>query len=135
MKLPICMISVGIGLGYADAGPTHYANEDFACFRAVVGSSVYTPSDNTTTRFIADEMLSKTSFSYVRLDRDQCRELNPSLTKQDKMVLKFLETQEIKIAILSHGKIFHNCMNIYEKNKDKYVLINLLGQNHFLRKL
>ena len=50
MKLPICMISVGIGLGYADAGPTHYANEDFACFRAVVGSSVYTPSDNTTTR-------------------------------------------------------------------------------------
>ena len=62
MKLPICMISVGIGLGYADAGPTHYANEDFACFRAVVGSSVYTPSDNTTTRFIADEMLSKTSF-------------------------------------------------------------------------
>ena len=31
MKLPICMISVGIGLGYADAGPTHYANEDFSC--------------------------------------------------------------------------------------------------------
>ena len=24
MELPICLISVGIGLGYADAGPTHY---------------------------------------------------------------------------------------------------------------
>ena len=35
MKLPICMISVGIGLGYADAGPTHYANEDFSCFRSI----------------------------------------------------------------------------------------------------
>ena len=33
MNLPICLISVGIGLGYADAGPTHYTTEDFACFR------------------------------------------------------------------------------------------------------
>ena len=24
MNLPICLLSVGIGLGYADAGPTHY---------------------------------------------------------------------------------------------------------------
>jgi transketolase len=137
MKLPICMISVGIGLGYADAGPTHYANEDFACFRAVVGSSVYTPSDNTTTRFIADEMLSKTSFSYVRLDRDQCRELNPSLTKQDyKNGFKiFGKPARNKIAILSHGKIFHNCMNIYEKNKNKYVLINLFRSKPFPKKI
>ena len=137
MKLPICMISVGIGLGYADAGPTHYANEDFACFRAVVGSSVYTPSDNTTTRFIADEMLSKTSFSYVRLDRDQCGELNPSLTKQDyKNGFKiFGKPARNKIAILSHGKIFNKCMNIYEKNKNKYVLINLFRAKPFPKKI
>ena len=25
MNLPICLVSVGIGLGYADAGPTHYS--------------------------------------------------------------------------------------------------------------
>ena len=29
MNLPICLISVGIGLGYADSGPTHYSTEDF----------------------------------------------------------------------------------------------------------
>ena len=27
MKLPMTILSVGIGLGYADAGPTHYATE------------------------------------------------------------------------------------------------------------
>ena len=70
MNLPICMISVGIGLGYADAGPTHYSNEDFSCLRSIVGSSIYTPSDNNTTKFIAKEMLTKPKFSYVRLDRD-----------------------------------------------------------------
>ena len=28
MNLPINTIVAGIGLGYADAGPTHYATED-----------------------------------------------------------------------------------------------------------
>ena len=65
MKLPICMISVGIGLGYADAGPTHYANEDFACFRSIVGSSIFTPSDIETTKLIVKEQLRKPKFSYV----------------------------------------------------------------------
>ena len=37
MELPICLISVGIGLGYADAGPTHYSNEDFACLNSLSG--------------------------------------------------------------------------------------------------
>ena len=46
MNLPICLISVGVGLGYADSGPTHYSTEDFACFNAIIGTTVYTPSDN-----------------------------------------------------------------------------------------
>ena len=32
MNLPICLISVGVGLGYADAGPTHYTTEGFCLF-------------------------------------------------------------------------------------------------------
>ncbi len=46
MNLPMTILSVGIGLGYADAGPTHYATEDFACLRAIGGTSIYTASDN-----------------------------------------------------------------------------------------
>ena len=33
MDLPITVIAVGPGLGYADAVPTHYLTEDFACLR------------------------------------------------------------------------------------------------------
>ncbi len=133
MKLPICMISVGIGLGYADAGPTHYANEDFACFRAIVGSSIYTPSDNTTTRFIANEMLNKTKFSYVRLDRDYCDDLQPNLIKKDYAngFKLYGKCDRKKIGIISHGKIFHKCMNIFKKNTNKYVLINLFRAKPF----
>ena len=83
MNLPICLVSVGIGLGYADAGPTHYSTEDFACFRAIVGSSIYTPSDVTVTRLIAKEILEKPKFSYIRLDRDDLPKISPNITNSD----------------------------------------------------
>ena len=97
MKLPICLISVGIGLGYADAGPTHYSTEDFACFRSIVGSSIITPSDGNTTKMIANEMLEKTKFSYIRLDREDLPEITPSLKpKEYKKDLEFLEIRDLK---------------------------------------
>ena len=35
MELPVTVIAVGVGLGYADSGPTHYTTEDLACMRAL----------------------------------------------------------------------------------------------------
>ena len=46
MNLPVTVIAVGPGLGYADAGPTHYLTEDFACLRALVQCEVYSASDS-----------------------------------------------------------------------------------------
>ncbi len=137
MNLPICMISVGIGLGYADAGPTHYANEDFSCFRAVVGSSIYTPSDNTTTKFIANDMLDKPKFSYVRLDRDELKELTPSLDNKDYIngYKIFGKVSKKKIGVISHGKIYHNCLDAFDKEKDNYFLINLFRAKPFPKNL
>lgn len=137
MNLPICLISVGIGLGYADSGPTHYATEDFSCFRAIVGSSIYTPSDNTTTKLIANDMLSKPKFSYVRLDRDELKELTPSLDNKDyKSGFKiFGQVTKKKIGVISHGKIFHNCLDAFEKEKNDYFLINLFRAKPFPKNL
>ena len=137
MNLPICLISVGIGLGYADSGPTHYATEDFSCFRAIVGSSIYTPSDNTTTKLIANDMLSKPKFSYVRLDRDELKELTPSLDNKDyKSGFKiFGQVTKKKIGVISHGKIFHNCLDAFEKEKNDYFFINLFRAKPFPKNL
>ena len=62
MNLPICFISVGIGLGYADSGPTHYSTEDFACFRSIVGSKIFTPADNNSVKEIALDIIKNPSF-------------------------------------------------------------------------
>ena len=76
MKLPMTILSGGIGLGYADAGPTHYATEDYACLRAIGGTSIYTASDNKVTKQIAEKIIDLQSVNYVRLDRHPTEELD-----------------------------------------------------------
>ena len=137
MKLPICLISVGIGLGYADAGPTHYSTEDFACFRSIVGSSVITPSDGNTTKMIANEMLEKTKFSYIRLDREDLPEINPSLKPKEykKGFRIFGKPGSKKVALISHGKMVHNCLDIYKKNSSKFICVDLFRTKPFPKDL
>ena len=53
MNLPVTVLSVGPGLGYADAGPTHYSNEDIACLRSIAGVQLYSASDSVVTKAIA----------------------------------------------------------------------------------
>ena len=137
MELPICLISVGIGLGYADAGPTHYSNEDFACLNSLVGNSIFTPSDNLTTELIARDFIKDPKFSYVRLDRDKQPDLNPKITKSDfeEGFKIFGEINDNKIGIISHGKIFHNCFSIFNDKKDQTICINLFKSKPFPNKL
>lgn len=137
MNLPICLISVGIGLGYADAGPTHYANEDFACLNSIVGNSIYTPSDNNTTKLIANSFLKKPHFSYVRLDRHQQPDLKPEIkTNEFEEGFKvYGEFNKEKTIIISHGKIFHNCLKIQNNHQENIVAINLFRSKPFPKKL
>jgi len=53
MKLPATILSVGAGLGYVDAGSTHYANKDIACLHAIVGLEVLSPCDAVSTKNLA----------------------------------------------------------------------------------
>ena len=137
MNLPICLISVGVGLGYADAGPTHYSTEDFACFRAIVGSSIYTPADAATTQFIAKEMIENSKFSYVRLDRDVLPNITPLLTSADyKNGFKiFGKITKDKIVLISHGKMFHKCLEIYNKEQDKFICVDIFKSKPFPKDL
>jgi len=133
MNLPICILSVGIGLGYADAGPTHYSTEDFACIRSIVGSSIYTPSDVNLTKMIAHEMLESPKFSYIRLDREVLPDLAPQISGNEyKEGYKiFGEINEKKIVLISHGKMIHKCLEIQKTNPNKLSCIDLFRSKPF----
>ena len=137
MNLPICLISVGIGLSYADAGPTHYATEDYSCLRSIIGTSIYTPSDSETTKMIAKELLETPKFSYVRLDREDLPNFTPSLNKSEyKDGFRIYGTiSPDKIVLISHGKIFHSCHDIYLNNKNNYICVDIFKSKPFPKKL
>ena len=133
MNLPICLISVGIGLGYADSGPTHYSTEDFACFRAIVGSSIYTPADIPSTKLIAKDILKHPKFSYIRLDRDSLPIISPEITHDDfnKGFKIFGKINDKKIALMSHGKMLHKCLEIYNKDPDRFFCVDIFRSKPF----
>ncbi len=137
MNLPISIISVGVGLGYADAGPTHYSTEDFACFRAIVGSSIYTPSDNVTTKLIANDMLENPKFSYIRLDREPLPDISSELTIDDftKGFKIYGKVDKNKIAFISHGKMLHTCMELYKKETEKFICVDIFRSKPFPKEL
>lgn len=70
MDLPVTLLSVGVGVAYADAGPTHYITEDIACLRALNGMEVLTTCDPESSLEVAKLTLAKPALRYVRLDRE-----------------------------------------------------------------
>ena len=132
MNLPICFISVGIGLGYADSGPTHYSTEDFACFRSIVGSKIFTPADNNSVKEIALDIIKNPSFCYVRLDREEL----PNIPKSSSLVIDkgytiIGEGCKNKIVLISHGKMLHRCLSVYETDTKMFSCVNLFRSKPF----
>ena len=122
MNLPISIISTGIGLGYADAGPTHYSTEDLACLRSISGNTIYTPSDNNLVQLIVSNLLNDPDFSYIRLDRDMLPDIHSELTEEDfKNGFKLIGDNNNKdICLVSHGKMIHRCIEIQKNNKNLF---------------
>lgn len=133
MNLPMCLISVGVGLGYADSGPTHYVTEEFACLRSIVGSSIYTAADSMTAALIAQHLIRQPCFAYVRLDRDELPAIEPAATmafvENGYRILG--ESAPNKIALLSHGKMVHACLELTRTSPDRFFSIDLIRAKPF----
>ena len=109
MNLPVTVISVGLGLGYADAGPTHYITEDLACLRAIVNFEVYTPSDLSTVVELAELINKKPALRVLRLDRNAVEDIHTQGMSVD---TGFVELKKGKqIGILSCGYVLQRILN------------------------
>ena len=142
MKLPINTIVAGVGIGYADSGPTHYTTEDLASLRSLAGSHIFTASDPMVSKQIAKYLCERNLFSFIRLDRDpQDNIYNNKLNILDinngYKKIKF-NNESNKFAIISHGKQFHRIFNLVKNNnilKKKFDLIDLFKCSPFPKKL
>ena len=83
MNQPVNLEGIGIGLGYADAGPTHYSTEDIAIMRVFPNIEILTPCDQISTKIMADYTIQKNSFKFIRLDRDILPDIYSSESELD----------------------------------------------------
>lgn len=143
MNLPINTIVAGIGIGYADSGPTHYTTEDLASLRSLVGSNIFTASDTVTSKEIAKYLCKNDLFSFVRLDRDpqnniyKKNQINSSILKKGYAKVKFNKTKN-DYLILSHGKQFFRAHEIVKNNnsfKNKFDMIDIIRCKPFPKQL
>lgn len=133
MNLPITLLSVGIGLGYADSGPTHYATEDYSCLRSIIGTNIYTASDPISASHIAKLLIKNPRFSYVRLDRDLQENIIPLAEYKDieNGYRVFGKIEKNKIAIITHGNLVYACKNVLDRNSEKCFLVDLVCSKPF----
>jgi transketolase len=132
MNLPIAILSVGIGIGYADAGPTHYITEDFACMRSIINLNVYTLADASSARRLANQVLDNPELCYIRFDRHDQPEL-PVTNFKDDLTYRLIGDMltEEKVLLIGSGKMSHVIAEVYQKNKNSVVGVDLIRAKPF----
>ena len=137
MNLPISILSVGIGLGYADSGPTHYANEDFASVRTVLGNSIYTISSPQQCLHLVGKVIQKPEFNYIRFDRHNLPDIKSNIKKKEILdgFIKFGSASKNKVLLISHGKTSHIALEVYKRNPNQFYLIDLIQSKPFPKKM
>ena len=125
MQLPIITLVPGIGLGYADAGPTHYSTEDAACLNSMIGSNVYTASDGLMSENIAKKILRKPEFCFIRFERNAYEDIASSIKHSDirkgfRVIAKNTSKKQKKNScIISRGYILSKIFKIFLNTKKK----------------
>jgi len=141
MNTNVCSIVTGIGLSYANSGPTHYSTEDFACLRALPNSLIFTASDPSVAREIAKKTLKINKPTFIRLDRKSNNDFNSKVSsKEIDNGFRFLKrNQNAKLAIISHGTIIERAIKAYnlldKKMSSKINIIDLIQSKPFPKSL
>ncbi len=129
MDLPICLISVGVGIGYADSGPTHYVTEEFACLRSIIGVNIYTAADTPTAISLAKDLIESPRFTYVRLDRHALPSIETDIDQKRVRIIG--SPASGKVALVSHGRMLHTCAALVRENPEKFFAVDLIQSKPF----
>ena len=141
MNTNVCSIITGIGLGYANAGPTHYSTEDFACLRALPNSIIFTASDPSAAREIAKKTLKINKPIFIRLDRKSNADFKSKISSKelDNGFRYLKRNQNAKLAIISHGTIIERAVKAYsllnKKISSNINIIDLIQSKPFPKSL
>lgn len=124
METDVTLVGIGVGLGYADAGPTHYTTEDISTMRAFPNIEIITPADEASTKKVALECINNPKFRFIRLDREAL----PPVYNDNDFNLQNGYSNVItggKKCVITCGKLLHVAKEIIEKKQLDFTLIDL----------
>ncbi len=135
MDLNVNLIAVGVGIGYADAGPTHYSTEDICIMKVFPNITIYTPADDVSSNIITDKIIKRDHFNYLRLDRDALPTIYRKANFNFERGYNFLNRKKNKICIITCGYLTHKALRICKDLNYKVDVIDLFRIKPFPKNL
>ena len=141
MDANVCSIITGIGLSYANSGPTHYSTEDFACLRSLSNCYIFTASDSEVAKLIARKTTNLSKPIFVRLDRQPDKNISNKVTTKDidKGYRNIFTQKNKKLLIIGQGTIINRAIKVYKQlnlNEKKNIdIIDLIMAKPFPKSL
>ena len=110
-NLPVVIVGVGAGLGYASNGPTHHSCEDIAVLRALPNMTVLTPADAWELRSLLEAALQLAGPSYMRIGKK-----GEPLVHETRPAIQIGQALELRsgsdIAILCSGTLMPQTLDV-----------------------
>ena len=139
LNVPVCIIGAGPGLGYADAGPTHYATEDIGLMYTLPNCIIYTPSDWISCKVLTNKIINENNLTYLRIDRDaypsvyERKDINYYDTTFKKGFNEIVNGE--KVCVISSGYLLHKILDIYQsKPQINFGIIDFYQHNPINKK-
>ena len=122
-RLPLCIMPVGVGLGYDHNTLSHYSLDDIGLYSSIPGLQIYTPYDSKTAITYLQNWLNSTSQIVLRLERQAMPfdifDIDPKLEKNDFGIIR---RKNSKNLIISWGYLGVHLLDI-AKEKDVDIFI------------
>ena len=120
---PITILSNGVALGYAPAGPAHETNEDIAYMRSLLNVEIDCPASSTHVKELVKESYENQKLRYIRLERkydSRFDEINTPNGLGYSMVKgglfgNTMRKEDTKISIISYGYMLGRCLDVQDK--------------------
>lgn len=134
MNLPVTFVSVGCGLGYDHATFTHFTPEDVAIAKAINGMEVWTASDASSAKRLAQKIIKDPALRYIRLERNFMPDLisenglehdNNSIQLMDNGYREF-GPSTAQLGLISTGYLTHKLLEAQSILSKEVVVFDLL---------
>ena len=133
----ITILSNGVALGYAPAGPAHETNEDIAYMRSLLNVEIDCPASSTHVKELVKESYENQKLRYIRLERKYDSRFDEMKTPNGvglSIVLGGLFNNpnledEPKLAIISYGYMLGRCLDVQKKFLDNNMEVSLYNMS------